>query len=377
MIRKKILIIIPSLGVGGAENVLLNFLDLMDYEKYDVDLYVVLKSGIYFDRIPRQVNLKILYNNRFIEKLSRIFYAEFHSLLIHKIFGKKIKGVYDFGLCFTDSEATEYLIHNLATIKRRATIIQSSYKTWDLIATKIQGKYIEQMKRRYKAMDLLISVSQDAKSEFEKIFGVHQDHRVIFNPIYTFKVIKKSEEESAILFDKNTVNIVAIGRLIPVKGYDLLLRAAYILHQKKLDFHIYLVGRGPLKKELTEMSLKLDLQQKVTVTGYIDNIYPLVNQADIFVMTSRSEGLPTSLCEAMILGKPVIATNVSGCKETIDHGKYGLMADLTPDSLALALEQMISSKELRVKFASLSKERGNIFKDSAVMQQYYDLFDGK
>jgi glycosyltransferase involved in cell wall biosynthesis len=377
MFRKKILIIIPSLGVGGAENVLLNFLNLMDYEKYEVDLYVVLKRGVYFDRIPNQVNLKILYNNRFIEKLSRVFYSAFHSLIIHKIFGKRIKGIYDFGLCFTDSEATEYLIYNLATIKRRATVIQSNYNTWDLIANKIRGKYIEQMKRRYNAMDLLIFVSQDAKADFEKIFGTHRCHRVIFNPINTSKIIKKSEEESAVIFDRNTINIVTIGRLIPVKGYDLLLQAAHILHQKKLDFHIYIVGTGPLKKKLTNISLKLELQQKVTITGYIENIYPLVKQADIFVMSSRSEGLPTSLCEAIILGKPVIATNVSGCKEVIDHGKYGLMADLTPVSLALALEQMICSKELRIKFSSLAKERSNIFKDSEVMQQYFDLFEGK
>lgn len=374
--KKKILIIIPSLGVGGAENVLLNFLNLMDYDRYEVDLYVVLNSGVYFDRIPSKVNLHILHYNRYIEKLSRIFYSKFFSLFIHKIYGKKIKGDYDFGLCFLDAEATEYIIHNGATIRRKATLIQSSYKTWDLIASRVKGKYIGQMKKRYQALDTIISVSHDAREEFENIFGTHPDHQVIYSPMGMQKVITKSQEKPEIDFDKSVINFIAVGRLIPVKGYDILLKAAQRLKSQALPFHIYIVGKGPLEQELRESAAKLGLQELVTVTGYVENVYPLVKQADVYVMPSRSEGLPTALCEAMILGKPAVATNVSGCKETIEHGKYGLMAEPEPESLSDAMGKMIGDEALRKKYAALSKERGKIFEDKSVMQKYYDLFDG-
>lgn len=375
MAKKKILIIIPSLGIGGAENVLLNFLRLMDCGRYTVDLFVVLNRGVLFSQIPKEVNLRVLHYNRYVEKLSRILYTKFNSLILYRLFGRKIKGSYDFGLCFLDSAATEYLFHNAATIKKKAAIIQSSYKSWSLIADQIKGAHFKKMATRYKKLDTIISVSNDAQKEFIEIFGDHPDHRVIYNPINIEKVRKKSLQYPEIILNHGVINFIAVGRLIPVKGYDILLKAAKIVKKNNSNFHLYIVGHGSFEKELKHLALALEVNKLVTFTGYVENIYPLIKQADVYIMPSRSEGLPTALCEALILGKPLIATNVSGCRETIQHGDFGLMPEPNENDIAEAMVKMIQDPELRKKYSLLAQERAIVFEDSAIMKQYYSLFD--
>lgn len=375
MPKKKILIIIPSMGVGGAENVLLNFLNLMDYERYEVDLCVVLKRGKYLNDINPNVRVFYIYTNRYLEKLSRVFYKNLYSKLFYKFFGKKIKGKYNFGICFLDSGATEFLIHNDADIKRKATLVQSSYKSWDLISKNMTEKYRQQMISRYKKIDTIISVAEDSKKEFDQLFGYFDDHKVIYSPIYTKKVIKLANEEAAIQFDPKLINFIAVGRLIEVKGYDILIKAAQLLKKKNSRFHIYIAGMGPLEKKLKEMVLSLDLSTHVSILGFVDNVYPLVKQADVYIMPSRSEGLPTALCEAMILGKPVIANNVPGCAEAVQRGKYGLMPDPVPESICEAMLNMIENEALRLKYATLAEERSKVYNDDFVMNKYYALFD--
>lgn len=96
---------------------------------------------------------------------------------------------------------------------------------------------------------------------------------------------------------------------------------------------------------------------------------------DVFVMSSISEALPTVLCEAMILGKPVVVTNCSGCRELVDEERYGLMAEQNDESLADKMSQYIQQEELVKYYAQKSGERADIFDTEKVIQAYYKIFN--
>ena len=96
---------------------------------------------------------------------------------------------------------------------------------------------------------------------------------------------------------------------------------------------------------------------------------------NVFVMSSVSEALPTVLCEAMILEKPVVVTNCSGCRELVDEERYGLMAEQEDESLADKMAQYLQQEDLVKHYARKSGERADIFDTEKVIQTYYKIFN--
>ena len=185
------------------------------------------------------------------------------------------------------------------------------------------------------------------------------------------------ESKKAFELDTKRFNIVAIGRLVSVKGYENLLKSIAILVKQKHFHHIQLriIGTGELFELLSKLINELGLQNNIELCGFVENPYPVILNSDLFVMTSFSEGLPTALCEAMILGKPVMVTNVSGCSEVVGDGKYGAICEPYVDSIALKLEQIIQDDDYRSELAKNSIERSKIFSDEQTMKKYYNLFE--
>jgi len=374
--KKKVLIVIHALGVGGAEVTLLNLLDIIDYNKIDVTLVVILKKGGLIKKIPEHINVVFLIKNNILDKIVRYLYIKFNNLFLIKLFAKKIKGQFDLGLCYLDSFATEYLIYSDAEIRKRATLIQSSYKSWSLVFNSIKKQGRNKLLARYSKMDYILAVSEDSLSEFKEIYGEINTVRVFKNAMNSEKIKKLSKETPEILLDSSVINIVALGRLIEVKGYDILIEAAKILQSKNIKFRIYIMGMGPLFANLSSLIKSHKLEKNVILTGFVNNPYALIANSDLFIMTSRSEGLPTSLCEAMILGKPVMVTNVPGCREVVNHGEFGMCVNLNEVDISNGILNFIDSKDAREYFSKKSLERALIYDDEIIMKDFYKLIEG-
>ncbi|MDZ7693181.1 MAG: glycosyltransferase [Balneolaceae bacterium] len=117
------------------------------------------------------------------------------------------------------------------------------------------------------------------------------------------------------------------------------------------------------------------LENYVSLLGFKKNPYPFILHSDIFVMSSLSEGLPTVLCEAMILGIPPVVTNCSGCRGLVDYGTYGLMTKPTPESLFGGLKSMIDDSELRYLYSQKAKKRSKLFKIEHVITEYEKILN--
>jgi len=119
--------------------------------------------------------------------------------------------------------------------------------------------------------------------------------------------------------------IGTIGRLVPIKGIDYFLHAARLILDKRRDICFVVVGEGPEKQALEQLSKKLHIENNIRFVGSSSAIYDLLNIMDVFVLASLHEGLPTVLLEALAMGKPVVGTNVGGIPEVIRGNGLGTL----------------------------------------------------
>lgn len=156
----------------------------------------------------------------------------------------------------------------------------------------------------------------------------------------------------------DTVLVTIVGRLTAIKNHDMLLRAAHRLQRRsrtRVEFAV--VGNGELRSELEETAVDLGLAHLFHFAGWRTDMPDVYADSDIVVLTSKNEGTPVTLIEAMAAGRPVVATDVGGVKDVIDDGKTGiLVAPHREDRLAIALGQLADLPEERARLAQAARE---------------------
>jgi GalNAc-alpha-(1->4)-GalNAc-alpha-(1->3)-diNAcBac-PP-undecaprenol alpha-1,4-N-acetyl-D-galactosaminyltransferase len=192
------------------------------------------------------------------------------------------------------------------------------------------------MKLTYRYADLVTVLTQSALPFYPTAAGYPTI--VMPNPILTpAPAIVKAQ-----LLPRSS--LIAIGRLDPRKGFDLLLKAFAQIHPQYPDWQLTILGEGSIRAELEELRSQLKLEACVHLPGSVPNVRDYLLQADIFVMSSRVEGFPMALCEAMACGLPVIATDcLSGPREIIKDGIDGVLVETeNVDALAAGLAASIA-----------------------------------
>jgi GalNAc-alpha-(1->4)-GalNAc-alpha-(1->3)-diNAcBac-PP-undecaprenol alpha-1,4-N-acetyl-D-galactosaminyltransferase len=170
-------------------------------------------------------------------------------------------------------------------------------------------------------------------------------------------------------------SLVAMGRLTPQKGFDLSIKAFAKLKDKYPDWILTILGEGELRAELEALRDKLKLQARVYFPGAVKNVYEILQQADIFILSSRFEGFPIALCEAMAYGLPVIATDCpSGPREIIRDGIDGILVP-SEDVAALsgAMAGLMGDKQKRADLSIRATEVVERFSIEKIMSMWAEL----
>lgn len=150
----------------------------------------------------------------------------------------------------------------------------------------------------------------------------------------------------------------SVGRLVEAKGYKYLLHAFKKINMLYPETKLMIAGDGPLKSDLTNLSASLNITQHVTFTGMLNNIPEFLEKIDIFVLSSIQEGLPIALLEAMAAHKAIIATNIGGIPEVIQHRKDGLLIEpANVIDLENAILKLITNDKKRDSFAHNAREK--------------------
>ncbi|MFO0730164.1 MAG: glycosyltransferase family 4 protein [Nitrospiraceae bacterium] len=152
--------------------------------------------------------------------------------------------------------------------------------------------------------------------------------------------------------------IVSVGRFVAYKGYGKLLEAAALLHRRDPSIHWLLIGDGELRQELTVRRDELGLAKVVHVTGWVEDVRPLLSLADVFVLPSFGEHFGRVVVEAMAMGKPVVATNAGGVPEIVSDGETGvLVASADADAMAQAVQSFLVLPERARQYGQAGRRR--------------------
>ena len=150
--------------------------------------------------------------------------------------------------------------------------------------------------------------------------------------------------------------VVSVGRLHPLKGYDMAIEACRLLLDQGYKVRWQVIGEGEDRSRLERMIADRGLQESFQLLGAMDNPYPYMKHADLYVHPSRYEGKSIAIDEAKILGKPIVVTDFPTAKDHITDGCNGVIAEMNPDSLAACIGSLLTDDAQRAALAANLKQ---------------------
>lgn len=295
---KNIAIFTDNLRVGGIQKSIVNLLNNIDYNKVCVDLYLFDKNMFY--EIPKKANVIFLKKPSKLHKL--IFFNINKKILKINILNKEYDIAIDFdsyqqhtalGALATNAKIKSIWIHNDIQIKLKE---EFKYRILHFL-----------FKTKYKYFNTFCAVSKGALDSFKKIhYNKSAKYFVIPNYIDTKEIKEKLHEKCSLKVDDKKLNIVSVGRLCHQKGIDIMLDNLKKLLNYRKDFHLYLIGDGPQKKDLQDQVKNNNMENYVTFLGNKKNPFKYLNKMDLFYLSSRYEGQGMVILEAKAVGLDIL-----------------------------------------------------------------------
>mgnify|MGYP003370427984 CR=1 FL=1 len=346
MEKKKILFGITSLTLGGAERVLVDLANEL-CEKYEITIFTIYAKGELEKQLSPKVRLQSLYPISFamLTKAQKHVFMPLKIWLRKKhIYQTKIKRDYDVEIAFLEGPITRlFSTENKETRKIAWVHNDISAVFGKGVKAKIK-KWID--KKVYEKYQKIIFVSQDNKKKFEKIYQIKNEKEVIYNYIKKELVKEKANQKVSIEFDKKTINILTVARLVQQKAIDRLIKIHSKLIKEGIEHKIYVIGEGPERQKLEKIIKEEKVENSFILLGKKENPYPYIKQADYFALLSYYEGYPMVLLEARILGKDIIITDTAA-RETLKNYSHGKVVKNEEKEILSALREIIQKKKVK------------------------------
>ncbi len=359
MDKTKLLIVAHHLTIGGVQKSLISALKVLDYEKYDVTLYLRKNRRTLLPYVDERI--KVVFNED-----THHYYRKPVCVLLQvaEAFCSKM-GLKKQGEKFNKLLGNKIREYEMKYEKK--TYFDS--EKYDIAVAYVQGytalfvdKYINAHKKYvffHASTDEYPDVHKDILADFHKVVALHNDQKNLLSKWYpeisgkicivenyTDKemIVSQSKEEKIYVPEDKTV-LCSCGRFAPVKGFDLAVEAAKILKDKGIGFLWYFVGDGPEREKLEKLIEKYSLEDYIVITGMKSNPYPYMAQCNIYVQPSYEEAMPVTILEAHRLCKPVVTTATVGGQALVKNGQNGVITEITSIDVAEGILSLIKDNK--------------------------------
>lgn len=355
MTARRLFIIIPTLTAGGAERVVITLLQHLDRRQFTPSLVVIdTRNEVYAGQVPSDVELIDLGCTRVrygIPKLVELIRKRRPEIVLSTLSH----------LNLALALARPWLPKETRFVARETIVVSSVLGEY-----RYPGLWAAMYRRLYSRFDRVICQSRDMRDDLCRTFGLPTVKTVLIpNPVDVQRIASLSSAASPTLTAAGGLALVAAGRFTQQKGFDILIRALPLLHD--LAAHVYLLGDGPLARELAALAEREGVADRVHFMGYQQNPYAWYAKADAVVLPSRYEGLPNVMLEALTCGTPVIATPAPGGINEVLEGIPGchIAHSVTAEGLATAINAWIAGPRDRIPSAAVAR-----FEVGSVVAQY-------
>ena len=389
--KKKLIFIAEALWIGGIETALVNLLNRLDYNRFDVTCLVLRDSLDVADRITPQCRLivsdrqhKVTFPKGYgCKRLYNIMEEPQNAAKFRRLIWSALRVV------FRAAEARCYALYVKKQLKGEhfdTAVINSDRAAETAVRAVSADRFLMfyhhgAMRREYhdaygyRKADKVIAVSPALAEKLRAYRSKYADKIISVNNIIDIDGVReKGLDIPTVKFSADCFNIVSCGRLSHAKGMDIAVDAcAKLVADGFTGFHWYIVGGGPEESALREQIMRLGLEDCVSLLGMQSNPYPYIRCADLYVQPSRFEAFGLTIREAQVLAVPVLSTRTDGSAELISDGETGLLCESDADSIAAAIIRLYNAPKLRESIQAELQNHDFERDNSAILKQLYSL----
>lgn len=390
---KKILFYTSGVGLGGVERVILEVLKEIDKSKFDIKLGLQYANENTFENeIPKEIDYKYMLPQSIIDKSlyyrskkKNIFYKLLYSFML-KYEKYVIKKNYinfskdrDIVIDFKSGDFLKLI--NLENGKNKKRIC---WLHGEILKLNRYEERKNKLRNQLNKCDKIICICNEMKENvIKEMPELEEKIQVIYNPFNINKILEKSNDLRELSIKEKEIlkerYIVMVSRLeLKMKDFFTLFTAYEKILEKYKDLKLYLLGDGPDRKTIENEIMKRGFENKIILLGMKKNPYPWIKNSEILVHSSKSEGLPTVLIEALILGKMVVSTNCpTGPKEILGNNKYGSLVNIGDfEKMSEEISELLNPDSLKRKeYLENIKESVQRFDSKVILKEIENMLE--
>ena len=369
MLKKQVLFVIHDLHLGGAEKVLVNLVNHMDRSKFDVTVLALFGGGVNEPFLNPDIRLIVGHKRPFPgnSRIMKLFSPE-------RLFRYYIKGRYDAIVSYLEGPSARIVSGCPRDGTKLVSWVHCTMESQETIGVGFRS--FQEARTCYGKFHIGVFVSQEVRTAFCRWIPM-RDTEVLYNTVDSDEILRDAVEP---VEDKSTpdgeIKLIGVGKVVPNKGFDRLARIHKRLREEDgLPVHTYILGEGFQRKGLEAWAAENGLSDTFTFLGYQTNPYKYVAACDLFVCASHAEGFSTAVTEALIVGTPVVTTEVSGMREMLGENEYGVITENSEEALYQGVKEMLTAPERLSHYKEKARERGRRFSTGQTVRAVEEMLD--
>ena len=377
--KKKVLVIMPSMFLGGAERSVLGLLDALKNDNLEISFFSFRHEGELFSHIPKHINIlpemyeyttfdrpivELLKSKLFFYGLMRLWSKvilnikciifkeeksvwksmQYTSFYLSKIL-PNIPGTYDLAISF---QGVPFYMKKVDAIKKMAWI----HTDYNIL---YPDKKMDE--KAFLLVNYIVTVSEECKKSFDYFYPQLRNKSIVIeNIISKSYVMNGARKENLTFFNEDNINFLSVGRFSDAKNFDNIPEICSYIVNDGFQIKWYLIGYGGEEKLIKEKITEYDMQDRVIILGKKDNPYPYIKACDYYIQPSRYEGKAVTVREAQILNKPVIITDFKTSRSQLIDGYDGIIVPLDNKKCADGIIKLLNDEQLTRKLIANTKQ---------------------
>lgn len=362
---RKILFVRPTLGYGGADRVTINLLHAFNRGKFTCDLALMRAEGEYINDLPADVKL--------IDLKAKSLWSMWRPLrnLINS-------SNYDVIYSTCGGASMPMMLAIMLSKFEGVSVVSERNVIFPPAKNKTKRRLMVYIKALlYRRATWVTAVSKGVAKECEKILKIRPSKIIIVNNPMVNEVLKKGMKEPVLhpFYKKFSQIILAIGRFEWQKDYDTLFSAFKIVADSNKEVGLFILGKGPLEEYFKSKVSEMGLSERVEFGGFDKNPFKYISASTLYVLSSRHEGMPGTLIQAMACGTACISTDCpTGPNELIESFKNGVLVEVgNVKELSSSIDQLLTDQLLREQIKLNAPKAVEKFEESKAIKSYFDF----